>query len=90
MLETLKAMYHVFQSCVQGECGCSEYFVCTNNLKQECILIPLIFSILIQDIFTNVHRYGKNGVQFHPDTTELFILLFADDVVLLRDNILFL
>ncbi len=26
---------------------------------------------------------GKHGVQLHPDITELFIMLFADDVVLL-------
>ena len=26
---------------------------------------------------------GKHGVQLHPDIIELFIMLFADDVVLL-------
>jgi len=28
-------------------------------------------------------KYGKHGVQLHPDIIELFIMLFADDVVLL-------
>ena len=50
--------------------------------------IPLLFSLFVNDLAVDmIIKNGRNGTQLLPDMTELFILLFADDIVLLSDTI---
>ena len=58
-------------------------FDCPQGLRQGCVLSPTLFSILINEIATNVANEGKHGIQLLPGLIELFILLFADDGALL-------
>ena len=43
---------------------------------------PLSFSLLINQLATAVREKGTGGVQFVQGMAEVFLLLFADDVVL--------
>ena len=87
MLKMLKSVYNRVRCCVRCLDECSEYFECRSGLEQGCKLSPLLFSFLISEVAAEVIANGKHGVQLMPNTTELFILLFADDVVLLSDTI---
>ena len=43
--------------------------------------------MFINDLAADLIKNGKHGIQLLPDMIELFILLFADDIVLLSDTI---
>ena len=65
----------------------SSFCFCGNGLKQGEITSPLRFSLFINDLAADLIKNGKHGIQLLPDMIELFILLFADDIVLLSDTI---
>ncbi len=57
------------------------------GLRQGCILSPLLFSFFINELSTDVLQNGKYGIQLFPDCSEVLLLLFADDVILVSDVI---
>jgi hypothetical protein len=64
----------------------TQFFDCPVGLRQGCILSPELFSIFINEIASAVDGKGMHGIQLLPGLIELFILLFADDIVLLSDT----
>ena len=88
LLKVLQSMYSCVSSCVRCPSGCTEFFDCLRGLKQGCNLSPKIFSILINQLAENVIKHGRHGVQLMPDVTDVFLLLFADDVVLISDSVI--
>ena len=50
-------------------------------LSEGELTSPLLFSLLVNELSLDIMNNGKHGVHLHPDITELFIMLFADDVV---------
>lgn len=82
MLTLLKGMYKSVQCCVKWGHNFSDLFECTSGVKQGCMLSPLIFSLLINEVAENVSKNGKHGIQFLPGLKEIFLLLFADDICL--------
>ena len=46
-----------------------------------------LFSLFINELTKEITSGGKHGIQLSPDLTELLILLFADDVVLVSDTV---
>ena len=75
-------MYDRVQSCVRSGPDFSSFFECQSGVKQGCMLSPLIFSLLITEVADDVTKKGKHGFQFLPGLQEIFLLLFADDIVL--------
>ena len=63
------------------------HFFCWKGLKQGEITSPLLFSLFINDLAADIIKNGRHGIQLLPDMIKLFILLFADDIVLLSDTI---
>ena len=57
------------------------------GLKQGEITSPLLFSLFISELARDIIKNGRHGIQLLPDMLEVFILLFADDIVLLSDTI---
>ena len=47
---------------------------------------PLIFSLLISEVAEYVRKNGKHGIQLLPILEEIFLLLFADDIVLVSST----
>ena len=82
MINIIKGMYNSVKSCVRWGSDLSEYFDCPSGVKQGCLMSPLIFSLLITEVANAVNLNGKHGFQFLPGLRELFLLLFADDIVL--------
>ena len=65
------------------QCSLTGFFFCQKRLKQGEITSSLLFSLLINQLSLDIMSNGKHRVQLHLDVIELFIMLFADDVVLL-------
>ena len=63
-------------------CNLSDYFQCLQGLKQVCSLSPILFSMLINDLASEIISKAKHGVKFSLSEIELVILLFADDLTL--------
>ena len=59
----------------------SDFFKCHLGVKRGCLLSPLIFSLLISEVANFIRKNGKHGIQLIPGQDEIFLLLFADDIV---------
>ena len=55
-------------------------------MKQGCLLSPLMFSLFISEVADFVRENGKHGIQLIPGFEEIFLLLFADDIVLISST----
>ena len=87
MFVILQGIYEDVRCNVRCDKGETDFFQSLSGLKQGCILSPLLFSFLIQLVANEVCLRGVHGLQFHPDVSELLILLFADDIVLISDTV---
>jgi len=87
VVNVLKSMYDSVSSCVRCADGLSEYFECLSGLKQGCKCSPLLFSIMVNIVALEVKKRSKHGVQLMPNTSDIVILLFADDIVLMSDTV---
>ena len=84
MYYAIQSMYCVVKARVRcgNGAGLTDFF-CQKGLKQGELTSPLLFSLLINESSLDIMNNGKYGVQLHPDIIELFIMMFADDVVLI-------
>ena len=61
----------------------NDWFGVKSGLKQCCSLSPVLFNLYINDLALKINALGK-GIKL--DDYSVFILLYADDVVLLPEN----
>jgi hypothetical protein len=87
MYRAIKSMYTVVQARVRVNHEFTESFKCPNGLKQGDNCSPILFSLLINELADDIVKKGKHGITLNPDMLQLFILLFADDVVLLSHSV---
>ena len=87
MLKMLKAVYKTVKCSVRCQGQAHGSIDCHRGLKQGCKLSPLLFSFLVSHLCLEVIGKGKHGVQLKPNGSELFLLLFVDDIVLLSDTV---
>jgi len=83
IMKALKAIYDKVKCNVRIGGLKTPWFDVTVGLKQGCIWSPLLFSMYINDLCTEMKATGK-GLKIGEDT--ICILLFADDLVLLAEN----
>ena len=62
------------------------FFQCPVGVRYGCVMSPTLFSLFINQLANHVNEAGIHGVQLLPTLLELFILLFADDIVLLSST----
>ena len=76
---------------VEARVGCGAHFTecisCTRGVKQGDVCSPVLFSLFINELALEIISKGKHGVTFSSFSVELFILLFADDIVLLSETV---
>ena len=82
MFNTLRAMYSSVLSYVRCNPRNTDYFNCVQGLKQGCLVSPILFSFLINELASEILLRGKHGIQLLPREIELFLLMFADHVAL--------
>ena len=86
MLGAFQSMYSVVKARVRCGQSVTDLFCCPRGLKQGEITSPILFSLFINEMATDIINNGKHGIQLLPDFVEIFIMLFADDVVLVSDT----
>ena len=77
---------NLWYRCVRIGDRLTEFFDCPAGLRQGCILSPMLFSLFINEIASSVEQQGMHGIQLLPGLVEIFLLLFADDIVLISDT----
>ena len=86
MFNTLRAMYLSVLSCVRCNPRNTDYFNCMQGLKQGCLVSPVLFSFLINELASETLLRGKHGIQLLPRGIDLFLLMFADNIALLSST----
>ena len=87
MSQTIQSMYRIVKACIRNGNNVTDAFICQKGLKQREITNPLLLLLFINELAGDIIKNGRHGIQLLPDMLELFILLFADDIVLLLDTI---
>ena len=86
LFRSIRSMYLNVRSRVRSGKKLTELIQCTSGVKQGDSCSPVLFSIFINELAVEVIEQGKHGVNFLVDILELFILLLADDVILLSET----
>ena len=75
------------KACVRTNEGLNSFFNCPLGLKQGCLASPILFSIFINELATELENSYLRGVQLFTDIAEILLLMFADDLALISDSI---
>ena len=84
----VQSIHNSVLSCVRANGSYTNFFDCPIGLKQGCLLSPVLFSIFINKLSDKMSESGIEGLKFFPEITEILLMLFADDVILLFDTVL--
>ena len=78
-----ESMYNNVKARVRCGDKLTDYVRCTSGVKQGNVCSPILFSLFINELILQVINKGRHGVCFMVEAFELFILLLADDVILM-------
>ena len=87
MYQAIVNMYNVVKSKARAGNDLTESFICSRGLRQGEICSPGLFSLFVNKLANEIMQPGRHGIQLIPDLIEIFILLFADDVILISDTV---
>jgi hypothetical protein len=83
MLQLLRNMYSKVKSCVRCPNGeHTDFFGNPRGVRQGCVLSPILFSFLVNELAMEIKQKGEFGIQLSPCLVDILIVLFADDVFL--------
>ena len=88
LLNTIKAIYNSVKGHVRHGVELSDVFECPVGLRQGCSLSPILFTLFINKLYEIIENSGISGIQLTPEITQIFALLFADDVALVADTVI--
>ena len=83
MYSAITSMYETVKAKVRVGADFTDFFMCPRGVKQGEICSPVLFLLFIEELAKEIIKRGRHGIQIIPDLLELFILLFADDVILM-------
>ncbi|XP_075157859.1 uncharacterized protein LOC142231124 [Haematobia irritans] len=81
LVTLIEKIYSKTKSAVWNGRELSEYFETKKGVKQGCLLSPLLFALYINDM----HDFLEGGI--YVENINIRLLLYADDIVLLADDI---
>lgn len=83
MSKMLQSIYSSVKACVKTKTGLTPVFNCPVGVRQGCCISPILFSFFLNDLkdFVSTDSYGID-----LDICKIFLLLFADDLVLLAET----
>jgi len=87
LYEAIQQIYSSVKACVRSDEGVSSTFSCPVGLRQGCSLSPILFVMFINELYTMLNNNNTRGIQLFPDTVEIFMLMFADDIALIADTV---
>ena len=83
VLNLLKQMYKNITCRVKSNGLLSQEFLYSIGVRQGCVLSPLLFNLFINDV---VELLQSEKIGISAGEAIIFILLYADDIVLLAEN----
>lgn len=90
ILNVIRNMYCNIKSRVMVEQQHSDSFICHMGVRQGENLSPLLFAFYVNDIETKLLEHNCNYLNFNDDFLndylKLFVLMYADDTVVLCDS----
>ena len=73
------------KACVKTKQELTEFFNCTIENRQRCMLSPFLFYFYIGELVQMLKDSGFEGTFVNVDFTDIKILLYADDLGLKKD-----
>jgi hypothetical protein len=91
----IKSLYQNVKSCVTKNCQKSDYFACNVGVRQIENISPFPFSLFINDIEQYLEDNGVESLAMINEVSfevlaiylKIFLLLYADDTVLMSENV---
>ena len=87
LYKALRGVYDSVFVCVRNNYEYTDFFSFPRGVKQGCLLSPNLFSFFINELAVELSKRGRHGIQFIPNAVELFLLLFADDIILISETV---
>ena len=84
MLNVIKSMYSNLKSRVKFDNRVSSDFTCCLEVRQGECLSPILFSMYLNDIEREYILKRAEGIDI--GMLKLFLLLYADDIILFANN----
>ena len=84
MLDIIKSMYSIVKSKIKYKNNVSEAFICNIGVRQGECLSPFLFSMYLNDLEEELSVKGVKGVVI--GMFKLFLLLYADDIVIFGET----
>ena len=88
LFRCIKSMYQEVKLKVRDGGKFTDYINCTRGVKQGDVCSPILFSLFINEVAIEIIEKGRHGCNISFDLIELFILLFADDLVLMAETVI--
>ena len=70
LLKVVKNMYESVKACVGINNECTDFFECSEGLRQGCLLSPILFSMFVNEFTKIIETSGLRGIQLFPDLME--------------------
>ena len=86
-LTVLKSMYSKLSACINTPSGLTDFFNCFVGTRQGCMLSPLLFVIYLNTYIELCQDHNCQGVFIDEFFSNLFMLLYADDIAQVSDTV---
>ena len=83
----IRSMYHSVKCQIRNGAKFTDLINCTADVKQGDACSPVLFTLFINELAVEVIENGRHGATFSCDPFQLFILLLADDIVLVSETV---
>ena len=87
LLLSIQAVYKAVKASVKTNVHTTDSFDCPLGLRQGCSLSPVLFVLFINELYDLMTTNDVRGIQLYPDLTEIFLLMFADDIACISDTV---
>ena len=84
ILNVVMSMYNHIKSRVKVDCNISVGFNCDLGVRQGECLSPFLFAMYVNDLEDEFYLKGSTGVDI--GMLKLFLLLYADDIIIFANN----
>ena len=86
LLHCVKSQYDVVKARVRDGASLTESIHCLCGVKLGKVSSPVLFSLFINELALDIIKGGKHGTILTSTSVEIFIPLFADDIIFLSET----